>query len=60
MTCCRCKSNMLACGPLRFHATMSTDMSDPLYHIHAHKCPCCGNYEDKQVRKNRTIAGAGK
>jgi hypothetical protein len=56
MQCGRCRSMMVVCGPLRFQA-MSTDMSDPAQHLPARKCPCCGNYEDKQVVKNRTLAG---
>lgn len=51
MTCYRCKSIMIPCGPLRFHAALTT--SDPLQHLDAQQCPCCGNYEDKQVVRNR-------
>lgn len=58
MTCLRCKSVMLACAPLRFEAR-STDMSDSAQHLGAHRCPCCGNYEDRLVRRNRlAMAGA--
>jgi hypothetical protein len=57
MTCWRCKGLMVACGPLRFQAALSTDTSDPAHHISARRCPCCGNYEDKQVLRNRVSAG---
>jgi hypothetical protein len=51
MTCYRCRSLMVQCGPMRFHAC-STEY-DPLGHLLAYRCPCCGHYEDKQTVRNR-------
>lgn len=51
MKCKRCTSIMLNCGPIRFQAS-STEY-DPIGHVIAYRCPCCGNYADAQVMRNR-------
>jgi hypothetical protein len=57
MTCYRCRSLMVLCAPMRFHAR-STEY-DTLGHLLAYRCPCCGYYEDKQIRRNRERVTVG-
>lgn len=52
MNCYRCRSVMLPSAPLRFHAMLSTDLSEQL-HSPSYRCPCCGTYEDLTIRRNR-------